>query len=461
MKIIKIIILTILPMYFALAQQEMVDLKLSPTCSNANSSSFQIDLFIKANAINSAIRVAEQNYRFTYNTAALQNPRIFEEATEFNGLVIEGNQVSAYAKHHLQGSLSNTISYNVELEGGVGTLLHKNQWTKVGTIEFDVINENAAKEFTWLGLDQFPTTVIYNLVGAEKQLLQPNFWETGSLYQDAEVIQAINRTWQHPTCGLQNGQLQLSWVDFPTVETIQVSIDGGATFSAIPEVQQSFSVQNLSGGDYDIRIKLGADETTCAIQLDDVNLRTEAPAKDGLRAVYTCSDDKLRLKELDYDAEFYQFRYRTYNGLAWSAWHNSTLTTNGLKDITDLPANTKNVQYRVRLRCNKYWSSWSAAKIYALPACRLNGSEISNQLTVYPNPFSDALRVDFESEIDASAQIQITDLIGKTIYKESVQFMAGNNSHQIELDANLSNGVYMISIWLGDQPVQTVKMIKD
>lgn len=460
MKIFKIIILTILPMYFALAQADLVDLKLAPVCSNDNNT-FQIDLLIKANKANSVIRVAEQNYRFTFNTQALQNPVIVEEGTAFSGLVLNGSEVSAYGIHSLTGSSGNAISYNVELEGGVATLLQNDQWTKVGTLEFDVVDKNASKTFTWLGLDQFPPTVIYNLVGEEKQLIQPNFLEAGSLYEDTEVIQAIKRTWQHPTCGLQNGQLQLSWTDFPTVEIIQISVDGGETFTAMPDKEQSFSKDELRGGDYDIRIKLGGDEGACEVRLDDVNLRTATPAKDGLRAIYTCSNNNLRFKELDYDASHHQFKYRTYDGTKWLAWKNSTTTTNGIRDIKDLPANTTKVQYRVRVRCGGYWSAFSPAKVYSLPACRLDGSSINNKISVYPNPFTDLLSVDFESDIEATAQIQITDLIGKTIYEENVPFVTGQNSHQIELNPNLSNGIYMISLRVGEQPVQTVKMIKD
>lgn len=461
MKIIITIILTSLTLCFAFAQNDLVDIKLNPSCTNNSDDTYLIELFIKSKDINSTIRVAEQNYRFVFNRDALQNPRILKEGTTFNGLVINGSEVSAYGIHSLEGTLGNTISYNVELEGGVGTLLQENEWTKVGTIEFDVIDHNASKDFSWLDLDQFPPTVIYNLVGEDKELLQPNFLETGSLYQDAEVIQAFIRRWQHPTCGLQNGLLQLNWTDFSSIETIQISIDGGQTFTAIPDRQQNYSVENLSGGDYDIWVKLGASETACAVRLDDINLRTATPEKDGLRAVYTCSNNNLRLKELDYDAQHHQFKYRTYNDTKWSAWKNTTTTTNGIKDIKDLATDATKVQYRTRVKCGGYWSAFSKTKVYSLPACRLSSSTISNEIEVYPNPFTNAFFVDFESEIDATAQLRVTDLIGKTIYEENVQFTIGHNSHQIELNPNLSNGIYMISLQVGEQPVRTIKMIKD
>jgi len=439
----------------------MVDIKVSSSCINNNDDVYQIDLLIKSTDKNSTIRVAEQNYRFVFNTDALQNPRLLEEGTAFSGLVIEDNQVSAYGVHSLEGTLGNTISYNVELEGGVGTLLHENQWTKVGSIEFDVVNQTASKQITLNGLDQFPPTIIFNLVGTEKESLQPNFIDSTESSQAADFAQAITRSWQHPTCGLQNGQLQLSWEDFPSVETIQISIDGGETFTTFPVIQQNYIVKNLSGGDYDIWVKLGSGETACAVQLDDVNLRTATPVKDGLRAVYTCSTNNLRLKELDYTAQLHQFKYRTYDGSKWLAWKNSSTTANGIKDIKDLPADATKVQYRVRVKCGAYWSAFSKTKVYSLPSCRLIELSLSNELLVYPNPFSNTLTVDFESDIDASAQLQITDLIGKVVYEENTLFIKGNNSRQLKLNPNLGNGIYMLSLKVGERPAHTIKMIKD
>ena len=146
--------------------------------------------------------------------------------------------------HSLNGTLGNIISYNVELEGGVGTLLQENQWTKVGTIEFDVINQTASKEITWLGLDQFPPTVIYNLVGAEKELLQPNFIDSTQPTQNVDLVQAVTRSWQHP-CTENGGWIKLTWQNIPEYETMAISTNGGASFTTVPNTDEEYVVENL------------------------------------------------------------------------------------------------------------------------------------------------------------------------------------------------------------------------
>ena len=93
MKTIKIIILTIFPLCFAFAQNDLVHIQLNPSCTNDKDDVYQINLLIKSNDVSNTIRVAEQNYRFVFNTEVLQNPRIFEEGSAFNGLVTENNQV--------------------------------------------------------------------------------------------------------------------------------------------------------------------------------------------------------------------------------------------------------------------------------------------------------------------------------------------------------------------------------
>lgn len=95
------------------------------------------------------------------------------------------------------------------------------------------------------------------------------------------------------------------------------------------------------------------------------------------------------------------------------------------------------------------------------PICKLNGEQISREVSVYPNPFSKELSIDYESDITTNATLQIANLVGTVVHKENLQLLKGSNSHQIDLDKNLSNGIYMFSLLIGERPVQTVKIIKD
>jgi len=94
-------------------------------------------------------------------------------------------------------------------------------------------------------------------------------------------------------------------------------------------------------------------------------------------------------------------------------------------------------------------------------SCKLNNEQFTNEISVYPNPFSKELSLDYKSDITTSATIQITNLVGTVVYKQNLQMRKGSNSHQIDLHKNFSNGIYMFSLQIGGQPVRTVKMIKD
>jgi len=95
------------------------------------------------------------------------------------------------------------------------------------------------------------------------------------------------------------------------------------------------------------------------------------------------------------------------------------------------------------------------------PSCKLKNTQMDNSLSIYPNPFSNGLLVDFESETDTNAEIQVTGLSGKVFYEERVSSVPGKNSHQISLSQDLSKGIYMLKLKLGNEPIQTVKLIKE
>jgi len=68
----------------------------------------------------------EQNYRFSFNRAALANPRIVEELT-ISGFIggadlpqMRTLGFTLFSPHNLTGSLDTVMSYNVELAGGDG-----------------------------------------------------------------------------------------------------------------------------------------------------------------------------------------------------------------------------------------------------------------------------------------------------------------------------------------------------
>jgi hypothetical protein len=81
-----------------------------------------------------------------------------------------------------------------------------------------------------------------------------------------------------------------------------------------------------------------------------------------------------------------------------------------------------------------------------------------NLLTrIYPNPTSDVLFVKLANNIDVThATIKITDMHGRTIYKNSTI----THSNSISL-SNFANGVYMVEILEGNKIVISKKILKN
>lgn len=118
------------------------------------------DIEIKAENANSTFRASDQNYRFSFNREALENPRIVEEF-EVAGNILDGpNAVSLYSPHSLNGSVDTVVSYGFELSGGVGYFIGEEDWTKVGRVAFDIVDTSACVNLIWHDSNTFPSTFI-------------------------------------------------------------------------------------------------------------------------------------------------------------------------------------------------------------------------------------------------------------------------------------------------------------
>jgi len=113
-----------------------------------------VDIQVKASNLGESFNLSEQNYRFSFNSEAVQNPTIVQEL-QISGTVNN----SFYTEHSLRGSKANIISYNVELAGGEGYLL-SDDWVGVGRVAFDVVDNAECMELTWKTPGQFPPTYV-------------------------------------------------------------------------------------------------------------------------------------------------------------------------------------------------------------------------------------------------------------------------------------------------------------
>ena len=134
--------------------------------------------------------------------------------------------------------------------------------------------------------------------------------------------------------------------------------------------------------------------------------------------------------------------------------------------LTDLLPNTT-YSWRIKSVCGnsssaysskEYFTTGTAGGVSSLPMVSTgNGSAVLFALKLFPNPSQERLQIGFESLMDALLEINITDLSGKIIYKETVQGSQGENLFQLNTN-ELANGIYIVRI-LSSNSILTDRLI--
>ena len=93
-----------------------------------------------------------------------------------------------------------------------------------------------------------------------------------------------------------------------------------------------------------------------------------------------------------------------------------------------------------------YRSWWTSPIFWTQPgSIRLNGGTTINNLDVYPNPTYNIFNVSFISKEIQSLSIRLLNLVGETIYEESLDKFVGEYTKQISL-GDYSKGIYFLEI---------------
>lgn len=127
------------------AQNGQYDVRLSNARDNCSGSKYYVDIEVKATSSTTTFNMSDQNYRLSFNRAALENPFVAQELT-ISGLTNQGGAVTFYDPHTVLGSVDTVLSYNVVLAGGVGFPVTSTEWVPVGRVGFDRIS-NLPPEF--------------------------------------------------------------------------------------------------------------------------------------------------------------------------------------------------------------------------------------------------------------------------------------------------------------------------
>jgi len=124
------------------AQNGQYDVMAQSDCSELDQGNYYVELYLKAHSASTTFRLAEQNYRFSFtDNGAIGNPQL-DVTGGMSGIVTdETGQVSFFDNITLTGSLDTVVSFNFELAGGAGYFLNETDWTYIGKVKFDVLND--------------------------------------------------------------------------------------------------------------------------------------------------------------------------------------------------------------------------------------------------------------------------------------------------------------------------------
>jgi len=150
--------------------QGQYDVRFDLNTLDCDGEQFLLNIDVRASAPDATFTIAEQNYRFSFNRAALVpgNTTISREGELSSFILDNGVLVALYSEHNLGGSLDTIISYNLELSGGEGVLV-EGAWVNVGTLAFQVADIDACLDMTWHDSTIFPPTFVSTFDGGSRQ----------------------------------------------------------------------------------------------------------------------------------------------------------------------------------------------------------------------------------------------------------------------------------------------------
>jgi hypothetical protein len=139
---------------------------------------------------------------------------------------------------------------------------------------------------------------------------------------------------------------------------------------------------------------------------------------------------------------YYQVRYRIQGGNSWSS---GTSNTNS-KVIVSLQANTT-YEWQLRAVCLPSPfsnSSWSMIGDFSTNALKEASSfEQEESFSIFPNPASQILHVQFNSSVNEDTHIAVFDLSGRKM--KQIILGPHEGSQQIDIDiSDLVQGTYLI-----------------
>ena len=117
-----------------------------------------VDFAVQADNANSGFKIADQNYRMSFDKA-IANPVILQELGLSGVNPLTTNQSAVYNPHSLLGSMDTMISYNIALQTNIGFPVNTTP-IPVGRLGFDIIDDSGCFDIKWHTQNINPSTII-------------------------------------------------------------------------------------------------------------------------------------------------------------------------------------------------------------------------------------------------------------------------------------------------------------
>ncbi|HEY6503694.1 MAG TPA: T9SS type A sorting domain-containing protein [Chitinophagaceae bacterium] len=142
---------------------------------------------------------------------------------------------------------------------------------------------------------------------------------------------------------------------------------------------------------------------------------------------------------------------RSADGKGFLTISSNILNENGeilAYNYTDVIAGNGTYTYRLKMTDANGKSVYSQNLLF-----KQSGTSTTGTMNIYPNVIQNRASVQVNSEASAKTELQIVDYSGRVMYKQSVMLMAGTNSINLEVPANISRGNYIVVLPLHDKIV--------
>ena len=150
------------------------------------------------------------------------------------------------------------------------------------------------------------------------------------------------------------------------------------------------------------------------------------------------------------------------NAINWASvnYPNGSVNALSTKEVT-LHFNTNNKvvgqTYEANLACTVENGNTIIIPLTmtVLPAVSIKDYTTYTDCLIYPNPANDYFIIEFKGINTASGKMQLIDMTGKFLLQENLN----ENYTKIDIDS-FKSGIYLLQIYIQDQPVQTFKIVK-